>query len=76
MRRVFTLQYRNRYSAWERQILEESYGVRLDHPCWALQLTYSRNWLEDDDQFEQRYYAQLELTGLGRLGSVKGLLPR
>ena len=75
VRRVLTLQYRNRYSAWERQVLEESYGARLDHPCWTVQLTYSRNW-RDDDRFEHRYYVQLEITGLGRLGSVKGLLPR
>jgi hypothetical protein len=76
VRRVLTLQYRNRYSARESRTLEESIGARLDHPCWAVQLTYSRNWLDDEDRFEQRYYAQLEITGLGRLGSVKGLLPR
>jgi len=76
VRRVLTLQYRNRYSARERQVLEESFGVQLNHPCWALLVTYSRNWRDDEDRFERRYYAQLELSGLGRLGSMKGVLPR
>ncbi len=75
VRRALTLQYRNRYSARETQILEESYGARLDHPCWAVQMTYSRNWQEDENRYEHRYYAQLEISGLGHVGKMKGLLP-
>ncbi|MDF1552754.1 MAG: LPS assembly protein LptD [Deferrisomatales bacterium] len=75
VRRVLTLQYRNRYSARETQILEESYGAQLHHPCWAVQVTYSRNWQADENRYDHRYYAQLEIAGLGRLGALKGLLP-
>ncbi|MFU8857668.1 MAG: LPS-assembly protein LptD [Deferrisomatales bacterium] len=73
--RELALQYRHRYSVRESQTLEEGYGVHLKHPCWELLVTLSRNHRQEDGRDERRYFVVLNLKGLGRLGTLRGLLP-
>lgn len=70
-----SLQYRHRYSTRDHRTLEEGYGVHLKHPCWELLVTLSRNLRADEDRDERRYYAVLDLKGLGKLGTLRGVLP-
>jgi LPS-assembly protein len=69
------LQYRHRYSTRDRRTLEEGYAIHLSHPCWELLVSLSRNLRTDEDRYEHRYLAQMNLKGLGKLGSLRGLLP-
>ncbi|MBI5442028.1 MAG: LPS-assembly protein LptD, partial [Deltaproteobacteria bacterium] len=66
--------YRHHYSSRDRRTLEQALGFQLTHSCWELVLSYSRNNAEAD-RYEQRYFASLQLKGLGKVGTVRGILP-
>lgn len=70
-----SLQYRHRYSTRDHRTLEEGYGVHLSHPCWELLVTVSRNYRVEEERDERRYFAVLNLKGLGRIGTLRGVLP-
>lgn len=70
-----SLQYRNRYSFKDHRALEESYGLLVNHSCWELNISFSRNIMSDEDRDERRYYATLQLKGLGKIGKLKGIMP-
>lgn len=72
---VLSLEYRHRHSFRDERTLEESYGLRLAHPCWDLLVAYSRNYREQEDKDERRYYATLQLKGLGKIGTLRGIVP-
>ena len=73
--RELSLQYRHRYSVRDHRTLEEAYALHLEHPCWELVLSYSRNLASDADEDERRYFATLQLKGLGKIGTLRGILP-
>ncbi len=73
--RELGLEYRRRHSVRDRRTLEETVGLRLEHPCWELLVTYSRNYRAEAEGDERRYLAVLSLRGLGRVGTLRGLVP-
>ncbi len=73
--RFFTAEYRHRYSLRDSRTVEAIYGLTARHPCWALRALYAENFRNEDDRYERRVYVELQLKGLGNLGSWKRVLP-
>jgi LPS-assembly protein len=73
--RMFSLQYRHRYSARDDETLEQGFGVRVAHPCWELLLNLSRNLRDDGNDYENRFFASINLKGLAKFGDDEGILP-
>lgn len=72
--RELALIYRHNYSFSDGATLEEAYALHLTHPCWEVIGAFSRN-LRENERYEHRYYVLLTLKGLGKIGSMKGILP-
>lgn len=70
-----SVQYRRRHSFEDGKVLEEGLSLHLSHTCWELVASFSRNYREDDDRFERRYVVALQLKGLGKLGTLRGVMP-
>ena len=56
------------YSLYEREPIEALAGVEYVEDCWALRLVAQR-YITGDDRYDTSFYIQLELTGLGSIGT-------
>jgi hypothetical protein len=73
--RALSLQYRQRRSVRDARALEEAVGLHLAHSCWEIVATFSRNYRKEDALYEQRYFLAVQLKGLGKLGTLRGIVP-
>lgn len=72
---MLDLAYKTRYSITDKIHLESLYGALFTRKCWSLALTYSKRLItEEESLFEERYFVELSLTGLGELGERGELL--
>jgi len=67
--------YRGRADLDAGRLLEDAYSVGVAHPCWELDLTYSRTWIPDEGRLDRKVFVMVNLKGLGTLGTWKGILP-
>ena len=56
------------YSLYEREPIEALAGIEYVEDCWALRLVAQR-YITGDDRYDTSFYIQLELTGLGSIGT-------
>lgn len=66
--RKWTALLRTQYSIPDKQLLDQLYGVEYHAGCWVLRFITER-YITDLTQRKNSYYVQLELKGLGSLGS-------
>ncbi len=59
---------RYNYSFFDDKYIEALGGVEYVEDCWALRLVAQRR-LKDTNEYDTAFYIQLELTGLGSVGS-------
>ena len=59
---------RYNYSLYYKEPVEMLAGIEYVADCWALRLVAQR-YLTDQDKYDTSFYVQLELTGLGSVGS-------
>lgn len=65
----FSFSGRWRYSLRDRQSLDTYSALRFDTCCWAVDFAFRRHIVDSQGNFDNGYYIQLELKGLGQLGS-------
>ena len=56
------------YSLYEREPIEALAGIEYVEDCWALRLVAQR-YITGNDRYDTSFYIQLELTGLGSIGT-------
>lgn len=59
---------RYNYSLFDKKAIEMLGGVEYVADCWALRLVAQR-YITDTDKYDTSFFVQLELTGLGSIGS-------
>lgn len=59
---------RYNYSLFDKKPVEILGGIEYVADCWALRLVAQR-YITDSDKYDTSFYVQLELTGLGSVGS-------
>lgn len=59
---------RYNYSLYDKEPVEVLGGIEYVADCWALRLVAQR-YLTDESRYDTTFYVQLELTGLGSVGS-------
>lgn len=64
-----SLQARWRYSIRDRQSLDTYAGLRFETCCWAANAAFRRYISDSRGNFNNGIYLQLELKGLGQIGS-------
>lgn len=64
-----SLSARWRYSIRDRTSLDTYGGLRYETCCWAANVAYRRYISDSDGNFNNGVYLQLELKGLGQIGS-------
>ncbi len=67
--------YRNRADLLAGRLLEDAILLGVRHPCWELDLTYSRTLLAEEDRLDRKVFLTVNLKGLGTLGTWKGFVP-
>ncbi len=65
--RLYALARQN-YSLYDNKFIETLVGFEYHHDCWTLR-TVAQRYTRDTDRDETSFYIQLELTGLGSIGS-------
>lgn len=65
--RLFLLARQN-YSLYDNKFIESLAGIEYHADCWTLRAVAQR-YTRDEDKSETNFYIQLELTGLGAIGS-------
>ena len=63
--------YRIRYSRHDDRSLEQTYNLRLEHPCWEIMGQYARVYLIEDENYDNRVVVSVSLKGMDRLGKMK-----
>lgn len=59
---------RYNYSLYESQMVEALVGLEYVRKCWSMRLIAQR-YLKDNDRYDNNFFIQLELRGLGSVGS-------
>ncbi|MGB0733753.1 MAG: LPS-assembly protein LptD, partial [Pontibacterium sp.] len=61
------------YDLESNENIERLVGLEYESCCWRVQ-TFVRDWLEDDDQFNQGVFLRFVLKGLGSIGTASEFL--
>ncbi|MBI4495956.1 MAG: LPS-assembly protein LptD [Deltaproteobacteria bacterium] len=63
-----SLSFGLRYSLFDQKTLESQYGLRYQHQCWSIDLTFSEKPSIAGDPSERKMLLMLTLVGVGSVG--------